>query len=107
MVFVMDDTLSILRPIHLPVLQTRMKNMLPMQEFALDYFERLVKIDLNLDISLEVSTLFKTYYMSAVRMVVFYFFSMVPSGKPNSPLLFLQKSNIEKKDIFGKLMKTI
>ena len=37
-----------------------MKNMLPMQEFALDYFERLVKIDPNLDISLEVSTLFKT-----------------------------------------------
>ena len=28
--------------------------MLPMQEFALDYFERLVKIDPNLDISLEV-----------------------------------------------------
>ena len=58
-----------------------MKNMLPMQEFALDYFERLVKIDPNLDISLEVSTLFKTYHKSAARMLVFYFFQWSPAGR--------------------------
>ena len=88
MVFAMDDTLSVLRPIHPPVLQTHMKNMFPMQEFALDYFERLVKIDLNLDISLEVSTLFKTYYTSAARMVFFLFFRWSPAGSRIHPPCF-------------------
>ena len=79
-----------------PVLQTRMKNMLPMHEFALDYFERLVKIYPNLDISLEVSTLFKTYYTSAARMVFFYFFRWSPAGSRIHPLCFC-KNRISKK----------
>ena len=70
--------------------------MLPMQEFTLNYFEQLININANLDISLEASMLFKTYRTSAAIMLVFYFFPMVPSGKPNSPPLFLQKSNVEK-----------
>ena len=64
--------------------------MLPMQESTLDYFERLIKIDQNLDISLEVSTLFKTYYTSTARMVVFYFFRWSPAGSRIHPLVFLK-----------------
>ena len=51
--------------------------MLPMQEFTLDYFEQLIKIDANLDISLEVATLVKTYHTSA-------------AGSRIHPLVFLK-----------------
>ena len=62
-----------------------MKNMLPMEEFALDYFERLIKIDKNLDISLEVSTLVKTCQTSAAKNMVFYFFQWSPAGSRIHP----------------------
>ena len=80
--------------------------MLPIDEFALDYFKCLLKIDLNLDISLEVSTLFKTYYTSAARMVFFCFFRLSPAGSRIHPLVFAN-SSIGKNDMFKKLMKTI
>ena len=72
-----------------------------MQEFALDYFERLVKIDLNLGISLEVSTRFKTYYTSAARMVVFYFFDGPQREAEFTPLVFA-KIEYRKKRHFQK-----
>ena len=82
-------------------METLTKNMLPMQESTLDYFERLIKIDANLDISLEVSTLFKTYHTSAARMLVFYFFRWSPAGSRNHLLVFAKieyrkKRNLQK-----------
>ena len=102
MVFVMDDTLSILRPIHLPVLQTRMKNMLPMQEFALDYFERLVKIDPNLDISLEVSTRFSKPTIRLQREWWFFTFFDGPQREAEFTPLVFAKIEYRKKRYFQK-----
>ena len=79
-----------------------MKNMLPVQEFALDYFERLVKIDPNLDISLEVSTLFKTYYTSAARMVFCFAFFDGPQREAEFTPLVFAKIEYRKKTILSK-----
>ena len=68
-----------------------------MQEFALDYFERLVKIDPNIDISLEVSTLFETYHTSAAGIVVFYFFRWSPAGSRIPPLVFAKIESRKKR----------
>ena len=70
--------------------------MFPMQEFALDYFERLIKFDPNLDISLEVSTLFETYYTSAARMMVFCFFDGPQREAEFTPLVVARIENRKK-----------
>ena len=107
MVFSMDDTLSVLRPIHLLCfanahekhashagIYSRLLWAFGQNWCKSWYFTRGVDAFQNL-----------LYVYS--ENGGFLLFSMVPSGKPNSPPLFLQKSNIEKNDTFKKLMKTI
>ena len=107
MVFSMDDNLSVLRPIHLLCFGNAYEKH---ASHAGIYSRLLWVIDKNWCKSwyfIRGVDAFQNLLYVCSENGGFSLFSMVPSGKPNSPPLFLQKSNIEKNGTFGKLMKTI